>query len=503
LRKYASRDNIILGATVLVALSCLVSRAWIQSLTIDEADTYLVFVARTTPSHWVPAANNHVLNSLLMRLFTTVFGPSAFTMRLPALLGGLLYITSVLAVVRHISGGLLLRWSLTVCLIFSPFVMDYLVAARGYGLAVGFLMGAVAIGVEHMTRAPAASVEHESLAFAFVSGLLALSFCANFSFAIADGSIGLAFFLWTWSSRGRAPIRQLIALTLPGAAVAILIVGPVVASWPTGELNWGAKSIAETCRSVMRASLFEPNPYFLNSWVHFCFEHVRRFLFPLLGVAVTWRLAIVIRGLGAVRSNTGYCSIGLASVSAGAAVATILVHVLLHRIWGVLLPLDRTALYLFPLFFLFAGSVASVGVSSRMGAASARAMTGMLLAFACYFLGCLRLTYFQEWEFDADVKNVYQKLVQYNRAVGLKRVAANWRYQTTLNCYRSFLPHGTLEDAAAGTAAGTYPKGFEWYVIYLPTDEAFVDSEKLTIVYHDSVTHVAIAIGSGLGSIPQ
>jgi hypothetical protein len=130
-------------------------------------------------------------------------------------------------------------------------------------------------------------------------------------------------------------------------------------------------------------------------------------------------------------------------------------------------------------------------------------MTGMLLAFACYFLGCLRLTYFQEWEFDADVKNVYQKLVQYNRAVGLKRVAASWRYQTTLNCYRSFLPHGTLEDARAGTAAGTYPEGLDGYVVYLPTDQGFVDSEELSVVYYDDATHVAIAVSSELGSIPQ
>ena len=43
----------------------------IQSITIDEADTYLVWVARSNPSHWEASSNNHVLNSLLMRLSTS------------------------------------------------------------------------------------------------------------------------------------------------------------------------------------------------------------------------------------------------------------------------------------------------------------------------------------------------------------------------------------------------------------------------------------------------
>ena len=39
-----------------------------SSITIDEAHTYWAFVGRPWPTHWYPAANNHVLNSMLMRL---------------------------------------------------------------------------------------------------------------------------------------------------------------------------------------------------------------------------------------------------------------------------------------------------------------------------------------------------------------------------------------------------------------------------------------------------
>jgi len=59
-------------------------RAWGQALTIDEADTYLSHASRKLLGF--PGPNNHMLNTLLMRLATKAFGVSGFTLRLPALL---------------------------------------------------------------------------------------------------------------------------------------------------------------------------------------------------------------------------------------------------------------------------------------------------------------------------------------------------------------------------------------------------------------------------------
>ena len=69
----ACYSSFILPGTAIFALLWAVARACVQSITIDEADTYLVWVARRDPAHWQAASNNHVLNSLLMRLFTSVF----------------------------------------------------------------------------------------------------------------------------------------------------------------------------------------------------------------------------------------------------------------------------------------------------------------------------------------------------------------------------------------------------------------------------------------------
>jgi hypothetical protein len=118
--------------TACFALVWIVHRAAVQSITVDEANTFLFWVAPDTPAYLTPHSNNHVLNSMLMRLSVALFGLSDLTVRLPALLGGAIYLFAVYRFCTLLRGGLALTWSLFVCFVFNPFVLDYLVAARGY-----------------------------------------------------------------------------------------------------------------------------------------------------------------------------------------------------------------------------------------------------------------------------------------------------------------------------------------------------------------------------------
>jgi 4-amino-4-deoxy-L-arabinose transferase-like glycosyltransferase len=276
------------------------ARARVQSLTIDEADTYSVYVARHSPSHWEASANNHVLNSLLMRLSTAVFGSSALTLRLPAVLGAALYICAIYLLVRYISGPFILRWPLFACLVFSPFVMDYLVAARGYSLALAFLALALAAGAHYRARVPEARPASAYRAAALISVSLGLSFCANFSFAVVDLATALLLLLWIGRDRTAPYWKVLAATVLPGLAVVYFIAGSVVLSWPKGQFTWGATSLRETGRSILAASLFQPNPYLLQPQLLWLFVQAGRVLFPVLGVCFVWRLAVLMTGRSAI-----------------------------------------------------------------------------------------------------------------------------------------------------------------------------------------------------------
>ena len=119
----------VLAGLALFALGWATARACIQSVVIDEADSYMTF-ARSWEGQWYPSNGNHVLHTLLVRLVTWVFGLSEFTLRVPALLGAVIYIVSALHLSCLITGRKLLQIALFICLVFNPFVFDYYVAAQ-------------------------------------------------------------------------------------------------------------------------------------------------------------------------------------------------------------------------------------------------------------------------------------------------------------------------------------------------------------------------------------
>ena len=222
-------DSPLLMGTAALAMLVAVVRARIQSITIDEADAFLIWVARSGPSHWEAASNNHVLNSLLTRFTTSAFGVSEFTVRLPALLGAVIYIGAAYALCRMLAKSAWVAWPLFVCLVYNPFVMDYLAAARGYSLALGFLTAALAL---------AASLQVEGAArlrplatCAAISVCAALSFAAHFAFAPAAGATWLVLSVWIWRTHGGGLPRKIAASTLPGLGVSLLLTVPTVAHW--------------------------------------------------------------------------------------------------------------------------------------------------------------------------------------------------------------------------------------------------------------------------------
>ena len=123
-----------------------ITRAAVQSITIDEAGTFNQYVNRHLYIWY--GGNNHILNSTLMYGFIRLLGVSHFIVRLPALIGAAFYITAIYRMCRLLGTSLFVQLILFICLVFNPFIFDHLVAARGYGLALGLLMWAMLYSAE-------------------------------------------------------------------------------------------------------------------------------------------------------------------------------------------------------------------------------------------------------------------------------------------------------------------------------------------------------------------
>jgi hypothetical protein len=476
----------LLIGTGIFALLWTVARAAVQSITIDEADTYVYNVWRSPTAHWDPSANNHVLNSMLIRLVTMIFGASAFTIRVPALLGAALYIAAAYCLVRLLAGRRMLQWALLVCLTCSPFVMDYLVAARGYSMASAFLLWMVVIAGRYQVRDPQEQPAELWRTCVLISVCGALCICANFSFAIADALTGLGLFLWICRERRRDYFKILAGFTLPGLAVGYFVVGSVVRAWPKGQFTWGSDSLFKTITSLVSASLFQPNQSLLNPRIYHYFVHFGTFLYPALLVFVVWRAVML-----AIERGSSPLSV----ICGAALLAALACHQFLYSAYGILLPLDRTAMWVVLLFLTTAGALAAAPIQSLIGRISGKALTAILMLVACYNIGSLRLTYFNEWKYDADMKNVYDVLAYYNHTYGVTKVQTNWRYGAALNCYRTLSGKETIEEfPASPTVVNYYPPGYQAYVFFYPADEDFYKREGLKLVYHDRFTDVAIGI---------
>ena len=107
----------------------IVYKAYVNSITTDEAYTYLEYVY-TGDVFNIGVANNHILNTFSMFL-TTFLGETEIFLRLPNVVAGLGYLLTVLVISQNNQFKIL-----TVVVLTSPvYLIEYFTLARGYGIS--------------------------------------------------------------------------------------------------------------------------------------------------------------------------------------------------------------------------------------------------------------------------------------------------------------------------------------------------------------------------------
>jgi hypothetical protein len=499
-RRAVQQGLLILAA--LLAVTLAVVRACMQSLTEDEADTYFWFVAR--PGYlWYPFPNNHILNTLMIWIATHAFGLSPVTLRLPALLGAILYISTCFFLCRRITDRFSLQFPIFICLVYNPFVLDFMVAARGYSLADAFLLAAIATPVWLHSKS------HPSLqtSCALASLALGLSFTANFSFAFVDAAACLAIMTWAIRRREEESLVRIVgSCVLPGLFVALLICGYPLLHWPRKELWYGANSLSETAQSLVEASLYQINPRFSHSALYKAINFIKPLLLPTLGALCVSKL--IAMGLEISRAKNPdadarrtYWLGRFAAALAGITALAVLMHWLAFRFDKLPLPLSRTGIFFIPLCTLVAGIIAAAPARSLVGRWFNRGVTGAFICLACYFLLCLRWTYFKEYEDDADVKDVYSVLAQLNHRYGVADVAVlDSLYVSPLNFYRVLSKREAFPEFMF-VAANEFPVGKSIYVMHGGYSGELIEKQRLVVLYHGKSTEVVVAVRPN-GPIP-
>jgi hypothetical protein len=222
------------------------------------------------------------------------------------------------------------------------------------------------------------------------------------------------------------------------------------------------------------------NPFIVNPLVFKGLSALRpAILFMVVALLIFYALRIVF-----VQQPLGLILIRVIALA-------VLCHWLAHRFMRIPLPMERTAIFFVPLAMLVLGIGTALPARPGLYAWPRYISVGALMLCAAYFIGCLRVSYFKEWRFDADVKEAYSVLRYLHRRDGICEFEIDWRYSSPFNFYREYF-HDEEIDPFGWHEPTKLDKRV--YVLYYPQAESFIESQHLSIIYRGKVSDVAVAV---------
>jgi hypothetical protein len=427
-----------------------VYRAATQAFTIDEAFTFLHYV--DTPWRDVfgeYSSNNHVLFSLVSRVFRYRFGRSEIVLRIPALIGCILFQLASFRICRRALGDSWLLPLALAVLTLHPLVLDFMVAARGYGLGMGLFWWALYF---IWTEKP------------WAAGVVAgLSIATNMIFLVPLAALG-AVAIPIYARRKRFwELIQSYAVPALVISFAILVI-PISKS--AGQFYYGATTLRDTVSSLVNESVPDTPPYLAGHVVPIAF-----FLAVALGV---WLLV--------ARKDT------LLPYVLGCMGLSVLGWVAMHRILGFPYPLNRTALYMLPLAGLAivagAASVPWKTVSIPLGALAA--------ALSIVYVAQIRTAYFNEWREEAGINHLVRRLG--NDAAELSKArqvtaGGTWILEYSMRYYGKRYRFPWLKVLDAKERESLRPD----YYILTAGEASKVDELRLRVIEKDALSGTLLA----------
>jgi len=400
-------------------------RAATLSFTHDESLSWLWYV--NVPFHQfltnsIPSGNNHLLNTLGMRVASALFGDSEFSLRLPALAGHLLWLVFTFLLFKNLKNPWV-RLAGFALLNFNPYLLDFFSLARGYGLSMGLLAAFLFWFFRWLeTRRP------RTLTIAVVA--LLPGTLANITL--------VTFFIAAWLTANifnRKGLKGFLSLNGIFAAAGLVATGvlfpmikPLVSS---GRIDYGGDTgfWADSVVSLLKKSMYDM-PYrhqatTVAAWF-------------LIVVFVLTFLIFLMQARGRL-INRAFPLWGIAILLVLMAAGTLLQF----RLFGTPFLMSRTALILWPLLVLIPIFLLDYLARYHHLSIPMLVISFTLIAATGYHATrTLNLTHCLEWRFDADNKEMLQTLDKemHPTPVSHIRLASTWLMEPSLNFYRLTLP---------------------------------------------------------------
>jgi hypothetical protein len=393
----------------LLLLSYVVVRAATLSITYDEAWTMIGFVQQQFMdilSYSPCSTNNHILNTILIKLTVVLSGETVFKARLPNVLAFILYLFyswRICGFFPNVKGMLAF-----LVLLLNPFMLDFFGLARGYGLSLAFEMASL----YYLILFISGDGRPRHLTLCLVLGGLAV--ISNFTLINFYFGAAAAMFLHTLIRR--RPIWQCTLHALLVTGVLLLIVWePLRKIRLNGSIDYGGNTgfYHDTLLSLARYTVYSQQP---ADWIRY-----------LLNIIL---LAFGLASAGAFIKKEFWTD-GKYGVSCVLFVAILSVLAQYH-ILRIPFVIDRTALFLVPLFnlsFLFV-------LDHNMKVFAQAAVVALAVLMTLNFFIHANLYKTVSWFYNAHDLEVLNKINKAGEVSGKKlHVGYSWPFNCTFRYY--------------------------------------------------------------------
>ncbi len=417
-------------------------RAYNISITHDEALTYLrhasaSFLQILTFSQPHPS-NNHLLNSLLIKISVNCFGLSEFAIRIPALIGHALFLFAAYKICSIVLRGpsLIAGLLLLTC---NPYMLDLFSCARGYALGLGFL----ALGLYYFFKI---LMTNDILLYRknliLCSWLLVLATLSNLAFLHIH--LAIIMFLFGFellqSFREKEIFKRLLKNLFPSIILSSIVVGalyivPLQKLLTYHELYYGGDKgfWTDTVTSLIDSTLYAKAIDGLNIILI-----IKFLIISILTLSVAHLAQLLI--MKKPFSSTDKFLMGILTILFLCASLIFLQW----KILGTKFVMGRTALYFVFLFMMVVVILIGVAQSIPQKALRLSAQTffyALTTIYFVHFLGCANIKYFYEWQFDASTKDAVKFIMQdapktKNLNENSVSLGINWLFEPSINFYR-------------------------------------------------------------------